>query len=37
MEPPPTLGQHTCEVLGRELGLSSAEMERLRGEGVIDF
>ena len=31
--PPPTLGQHTQEVLG-ELGLAPDEVERLRREGV---
>jgi crotonobetainyl-CoA:carnitine CoA-transferase CaiB-like acyl-CoA transferase len=31
---PPTLGQHTREVLG-ELGLSDADMERLLQQGVI--
>jgi len=32
--PPPTLGQHTEEILG-ELGLEAAEIARLRGDGVI--
>jgi len=34
-DPPPLLGQHTAEVLGRELDLSAAELEALRAEGVI--
>jgi len=32
--PPPGLGQHTSEVLG-ELGVTVAEIERLRGQGVV--
>ncbi len=32
--PPPTMGQHTDEVL-QELGLDEAELERLRKSGVI--
>jgi formyl-CoA transferase len=32
--PPPTLGQHTAEVL-RTLGMDDAEIERLRMAGVI--
>ncbi len=32
---PPTLGEDTASVLLNELGLSSAEIERLRVEGVI--
>ena len=33
--PPPTLGQHTDEVLSEFLGMSSAEVEDLRAQGVI--
>lgn len=33
--PPPILGQHTDEVLGRELGLSEARLAELRESGVI--
>jgi crotonobetainyl-CoA:carnitine CoA-transferase CaiB-like acyl-CoA transferase len=32
----PDLGAHTEEVLMGDLGLSAEEMERLRGEGVIE-
>jgi len=32
--PPPTLGQHTAEVLG-ELGYGPEEVERLREDGVV--
>ena len=32
---PPTLGQHTDEVLGELLELDGAELERLRAAGVI--
>lgn len=35
LEPPPMLGQHTAEVLRRELGLTEAQMEKLRALGVI--
>ena len=33
--PPPTLGQHTDEVLKETLGFSGADLESLRSEGVI--
>ena len=33
--PPPLLGEHTEEVLGRLLGYSAAEIERLRKDGVV--
>jgi formyl-CoA transferase/CoA:oxalate CoA-transferase len=33
---PPTLGQHTVEVLRDELGFSKAEIAALRRDGVID-
>ena len=33
--PPPSLGGHTAEVLTERLGLSEAEIERLRGDGVV--
>ena len=33
--PPPLLGQHTDEVLRDLLGLTSAEIERLRKDGVL--
>ena len=33
---PPTLGQHTAQVLREELGYSEAEIAALREEGVID-
>ena len=32
---PPTLGQHTAEVLSELCGLTEADLERLAGEGVI--
>jgi crotonobetainyl-CoA:carnitine CoA-transferase CaiB-like acyl-CoA transferase len=33
--PPPLLGQHTFEVLGKVLGLSQQDLDRLEQEGVI--
>jgi succinate--hydroxymethylglutarate CoA-transferase len=33
--PPPTLGQHTNEILADVLGMKSDDIEELRGEGVI--
>ena len=36
LEAPPTLGQHTAEVLRRELGLSEMRIEELRRLGVIE-
>ena len=33
--PPPSLGQHTDEVLKEVLGMSDAELQRLRKEGLI--
>ena len=32
--PPPTLGQHTAEVLSRHLGLSEAQIVKLREDGI---
>ncbi|KAL8668830.1 MAG: hypothetical protein Q9168_006552 [Polycauliona sp. 1 TL-2023] len=32
---PPTLGQHTDEILGDLLGMSEGEIGRLRGDGVV--
>ena len=33
--PPPTLGEHTTEVLEGLLGMDKGEVEKLRGEGVV--
>jgi crotonobetainyl-CoA:carnitine CoA-transferase CaiB-like acyl-CoA transferase len=33
----PTLGQHTEEVLRADLGLGGAELDALRGDGVISL
>jgi crotonobetainyl-CoA:carnitine CoA-transferase CaiB-like acyl-CoA transferase len=33
--PPPTLGQHTAEILGDRLKLSASRIEELRAEGAI--
>lgn len=33
--PPPTLGQHTDEVLKEQLGYSEEEVQSLRTEGVV--
>ena len=32
---PPTLGQHTNEILGEQLGLSISEIETLREQGIV--
>ncbi len=32
---PPTLGQHTDEILGDILGMSEGDIERLKEEGVV--
>ena len=34
-EPPPLLGQHTAEVLGKLLGYSADEIDELRRQGVV--
>jgi crotonobetainyl-CoA:carnitine CoA-transferase CaiB-like acyl-CoA transferase len=31
----PALGQHTAEVLGGVLNLSTADLDKLRSEGVV--
>jgi succinate--hydroxymethylglutarate CoA-transferase len=33
--PPPTLGQHTDEILKDTLGMSVGDIEKLRSEGVV--
>lgn len=33
--PPPTLGQHTDEVLKHVVGLTEGDIESLRSEGVV--
>jgi crotonobetainyl-CoA:carnitine CoA-transferase CaiB-like acyl-CoA transferase len=33
--PPPTLGQHTEEVLAADLGLGAPEIARLRAAGIV--
>ncbi len=33
--PPPLAGQHTAEVLGEVLGISTDEVEKLRAQGVL--
>ena len=33
--PPPTLGQHTSEVLSDMLGMKLDEIENLKAEGVV--
>ena len=33
--PPPLLGQHTDEVLRELAGMSDADIQKLRGEGVV--
>ena len=34
-QPPPMLGQHTDEVLRERLGLSEAQIDGLRAEGIL--
>jgi crotonobetainyl-CoA:carnitine CoA-transferase CaiB-like acyl-CoA transferase len=33
---PPTIGEHTASVLRSDLGLSDAEIEKLRAQGVVN-
>jgi succinate--hydroxymethylglutarate CoA-transferase len=33
--PPPTLGQHTDELLGEVLGMSPEEIQSLKSEGIV--
>ena len=33
--PPPTLGQHTAEVLSKRLSMSAEDIERLRRDGIV--
>ena len=33
--PAPVLGEHTDDILGNDLGLSGAEIRRLRASGVV--
>lgn len=33
--PPPTLGQHTSEILTQVLGMESDEVETLKKDGVV--
>ena len=33
--PPPTLGQHTDELLGEVLGMSAEEIQSLKSEGIV--
>lgn len=33
--PPPTLGQHTNEVLQDVIGMSADDVEKLKSEGVV--
>lgn len=33
--PPPTLGQHTDEILQGTLGMTEGDIESLRSEGVV--
>lgn len=33
--PPPLLGQHTDEILGKILGMTQADIESLKKEGIV--